>query len=65
MAMNKLNDKMRAKREAAGMSMEDLARKSDVSISTIFRMENRTHVTLYENAKKVAKVLKIPLEDLM
>lgn len=60
-----IGDRIKAAREAAGMSQSDLARAAGVPRQLVSRWENRTHNPGLYNSVILAQVLNIPLENLM
>lgn len=49
--------KLAAARRAAGLSMEDLARRAGVTTPTVYRLEHRKRVGSAESWKKLARAL--------
>lgn len=60
-----IGDRIKAAREAAGMSQSDLARAAGVQRQLVSRWENGTHNPGLYNSVILARVLNIPLENLM
>src|SRR5690554_4650025 len=60
-----LGDVVRALRQDAGMSLRQLARRSNVDISSLSRLEKHIHHTLApDNLAKVAQALGVSVEEL-
>jgi transcriptional regulator with XRE-family HTH domain len=66
MGARKLRNALRKLREARGMSLVELAYKSNVSIETIRRLEREAYVgqPSLENAMALARALGVGLDDL-
>lgn len=58
------NKKLTRCRKAAGLTMRQLAKKSGVSLSTINRFENGLSTPMLPSLAKLAKALKVTLNDL-
>jgi transcriptional regulator with XRE-family HTH domain len=60
-----LGDLIRALREDQGLSMRELARRSNVDISTLSRLESHTHATMTrENITRVAQTLGVSVAEI-
>ena len=57
--------RLREHRERSFLSMEELARKSNVSKATIFRLENGKPTTRYSTVRKLAEALGVKPEELV
>lgn len=56
---------IREKREKIGISQSELSRRTGVSRTTIWRLENSDNaVTMTDTLQKLAEVLKCKVEDL-
>lgn len=57
--------KLKAYRDKAGLSQEDLAKKADVSRTVISQIENGTRTTVTTNTlSKLSKALNAKVEDI-
>ena len=60
------SSKIKRAREKLGLSQEKLARLADVSNNTIINIEaGKQQNPTVETLKKIAKVLNVPIEDLI
>lgn len=60
-----MGDAIRQLRERAGMSMGQLARRADVDIASISRIEaHKQHLLSQENMARVAQALNVTVEEL-
>ena len=55
--------RLRAARLAAGLTLEELARKSDVSVNTILTAEKGHRRSRHPTMRKLLKVLGIPFSE--
>ena len=59
-----MKNKIKQLRKAAGLRQEDMAKMLDVSRQTIIAIENVKYNPTLELAMKIAKLLKIHVEDI-
>ena len=59
-----MKNKMKQLRKAAGLRQEDMAKMLDVSRQTIIAIENDKYNPTLELAMKIAKLLKMHVEDI-
>ena len=59
-----MKNKIKQLRKAAGLRQEDMAKMLDVSRQTIIAIENDTYNPTLELAMKIAKLLKMHVEDI-
>ncbi len=59
-----MKNKIKQLRKAAGLRQEDMAKMLDVSRQTIIAIENDKYNPTLELAMKIAKLLKIHVEDI-
>mgnify|MGYP000933507939 CR=1 FL=1 len=59
-----MKDKIKQLRKAAGLRQEDMAKMLDVSRQTIIAIENDKYNPTLELAMKIAKLLKMHVEDI-
>lgn len=60
-----LGERVRALRTRAGLSQEGLARKADVSMATIHRIEQPQVGASLETLRKLAAALDVPVSELV
>ncbi|MEU6234400.1 helix-turn-helix transcriptional regulator [Kitasatospora sp. NPDC047058] len=56
--------RIRAAREGAGLSQEDLAERAEISRHTVYRAETGSHATSTDAILKIARALQVPPADL-
>ena len=59
-----MKNKIKQLRKAAGLRQEDMAKMLDVSRQTIIAIENDKYNPTLELAMKIAKLLKMHVEDI-
>lgn len=59
-----MKNKIKKLRKAAGLRQEDMAKMLDVSRQTIIAIENDKYNPTLELAMKIAKLLKMHVEDI-
>ena len=59
-----MKNKIKQLRKAAGLRQEDMAKMLDVSRQTIIALENDKYNPTLELAMKIAKLLKMHVEDI-
>ena len=59
-----MKNKIKQLRKAAGLRQEDMAKMLDVSRQTIIAIENDKYNPTLELAMKIAKILKMHVEDI-
>ena len=59
-----MKNKIKQLRKAAGLRQEDMAKMLDVSRQTIISIENDKYNPTLELAMKIAKLLKMHVEDI-
>lgn len=59
-----MKNKIKQLRKAAGLRQEDMAKMLDVSRQTIIAIENEKYNPTLELAMKIAKLLKMHVEDI-
>ena len=59
-----MKNKIKQVRKAAGLRQEDMAKMLDVSRQTIIAIENDKYNPTLELAMKIAKLLKMHVEDI-
>ena len=59
-----MKNKIKQLRKAAGLRQEDMAKMLDVSRQTIIAIENDKYIPTLELAMKIAKLLKMHVEDI-
>lgn len=59
-----MKNKIKQLRKAAGLRQEDMAKMLDVSRQTIIAIENDKYNPTLELAMKIAKLLKMNVEDI-
>jgi xre family toxin-antitoxin system, antitoxin component len=59
-----MKNKIKQLRKAAGLRQEDMAKMLDVSRQTIIAIENDKYNPTLEFAMKIAKLLKMHVEDI-
>ena len=59
-----MKNKIKQLRKAAGLRQEDMAKILDVSRQTIIAIENDKYNPTLERAMKIAKLLKMHVEDI-
>ena len=59
-----MKNKIKQLRKAAGLRQEDMAKMLDVSRQTIIAIENNKYNPTLELAMKIAKLLKMHVEDI-
>lgn len=59
-----MKNKIKQLRKAAGLRQEDMAKMLDVSRQTIIAIENDKYNPTLELAMKIAKLLKMQVEDI-
>jgi transcriptional regulator with XRE-family HTH domain len=65
MSLGKIVRRMRALREARGLTQEQLAQKAGVSVGYIARLETERHDPKVSTLIKLAKALRVPVTDLL
>ena len=60
-----MKNKIKQLRKAAGLRQEDMAKMLDVSRQTIIAIENDKYNPTLELAMKIAKLLKMHVEDIL
>jgi transcriptional regulator with XRE-family HTH domain len=59
-----VGNKIKEKRKAAGLSQQELEKKSGLPQSHISRLENGQHSPSFASLEKIARALGIPVSDL-
>ena len=59
-----LGDKIKAARNSKQMTQETLARKAEISLSYLFKIEKNVHVPTFDVVVKIANALGISLDSL-
>lgn len=63
--MSAIGPKIRALREAASLTQEDLAHEADISTSTLSRIERGAYQPRLDTLNKLAQALKVPVGELL
>jgi len=64
MSKKSLGAKIKAAREKAGLSQEALAREADISLGSMYRIENDKMTPTFPIVAKISEVLGISLDSL-
>jgi transcriptional regulator with XRE-family HTH domain len=60
----RMENNLRSKREASGLNQRELAEKAHIPQSTVSELERGARKPWFKVAKKLARVLKVPIHEL-